>query len=82
MVLKLNNKKSHNERFLERCTYSEEQKKDFIELYEKYYRYVYKYEVGHEDHYDVNNVIYQIDMDNFSQELDDAGMCIKVVEGY
>ena len=73
---------NYNKIFLERCTYSEEQKKDFIELYEKYYRYVYKYEVGHEDHYDVNNVIYQIDMDNFSQELDDAGMSIKVVEGY
>jgi len=76
------NKQSLNEIFLERCAYSEEQKKEFAELYEKYYRYVYKWEVGHEDHYDVNKVIYQIDMDNFSQELYDAGMCIKVVEGY
>ena len=60
--------------------WSEEQKKEFKELYEKYYRYVYKYEVGHEDHFDITNVIWQIDMENFAQVLDDSGMCIKVVK--
>lgn len=73
---------SLNKNLLAKCKYSEERKKEFIELYEKYYRYVYKYEVGYENDYDVNSIIYQQDMDNFSQKLWDDGMCIKVVEGY
>lgn len=73
---------SFNRNFLAKCNYPEERKKEFIELYDKYYRYVYKYEVGYENDYDVDNMIWQQDMDNFSQSLGDAGMCIKVVEGY
>ena len=71
-----------NERFLSNIKWSEEQKKEFKDLYEKYYRYVYKYEVGYEEHFDVTKMIYQLDMENFAQELDDAGMTIKVVQGY
>lgn len=80
--MKKNNNKSHNEIFLERCIYSDEQKKEFVELYKKYYEYVYKWEVGYPEDFDINKVIYQIDMNNFSQDLEHSGMCIKVVEGY
>jgi ribosome-associated translation inhibitor RaiA len=39
-------------------------------------------EVKLKEDFDINKVIYQIDMENFSQDLEDSGICIKVVEGY
>lgn len=71
-----------NKRFLDNVKWSDQQKEDFKNLYIAYFKYVYKYEVGYEDHFDVTNMLYQLDMENFAQELDDAGMTIKVVLGY
>ncbi len=71
-----------NQHFLDRTGWSDEQKKDFEELYDKYYRYVFKYEVRHEEDFKPENMSYYNSYESFANELDDAGMCIKVNEGY
>ena len=73
---------SLNQSFLKTCKYSEEQKKEFIELYEKFYKYVYKYEVGYEEDFDIDDPTYCTDMQHFEQDIYDEGMMIKVNEGY
>jgi len=61
---------------------TEEQQKDFEELFLKYYTYVYKYEVGYEEDFKPDACEWQWNRNSFLHELYDAGMTIKVVDGY
>lgn len=82
MSTKKNNKKSLNEWFLDECKFSEEQKKDFIELYNKFYQYVYEYEVGYPEDFKFNDPDSYTDMGSFEELLNETGLGIKVREGY
>ena len=58
----------------------DEKEKEFEALYLAYWRYVYKYEVGHEDHFDPDKPWYK--RNDFKQQLEEEGMTIKVTQGY
>lgn len=57
-----------------------EMRSDFEELYQKYWKFVYKYEVGYESHFKPDDPWYQ--RSEFYEELYEAGMHIKVSQGY
>jgi len=74
---------------------SDEKRKEFDALYESYWRYVYKWEVGHEEDFDPNmkwphkfdcnkpNVGHEhLDPEEFNQQCYEHGMMIKVNAGY
>ena len=53
---------------------------DFEELYQKYWKFVYKYEVGYESHFKPDDPWYK--RSEFYEELYETGMHIKVSQGY
>ena len=55
-------------------------KEEFEALYLAYWKYVYKYEVGHENDFEPDKPSYK--RDDFRQQLEDEGMAIKVNGGY
>ena len=57
---------------------------EFEELYRKFFKYVYKYEVGYEEDFKVNKEDYRnhVNRSDFREMLDEAGMVIKVCDGY
>jgi hypothetical protein len=61
-----------------------EMEEDFEELYRKFFKYVYKYHVGYEEDFKVNKEDYHnhTNRDDFREMLDEAGMVIKVCDGY
>lgn len=62
---------------------SEEQAAAFEKLYLDYFTYVYTYEVGYPDDFDrEGNFSNFTDRENFAEELQEAGMRIKVLDGY
>lgn len=58
-----------------------EKEKDFHELYQKYYQYVLKYEVG-DELLPLDKLPYFCSKVDFLQELKDVGLSIKVTKGY
>ncbi len=56
------------------------QEQEFEELFNLYWKYVYKYEVGHPDDFNPNKPHYK--RDEFRQQLYEEGMTIKISEGY
>ena len=58
----------------------EEQSQEFEALYLAYWKYVYKYEVGHETDFTPDKPWYK--RDDFKEQLKEEGMTIKVNEGY
>lgn len=61
-----------------------EMDEEFEELYRKFFKYVYKYEVGYEEDFKVNKEDYHnhVNRSDFREMLDEAGMVIKVCDGY
>lgn len=56
---------------------------EFERIYNLYWSYVYKYEVGHEEDFNPNNESYFThDRDCFKERMFEDGMAIKVNEGY
>lgn len=58
----------------------EQQRKEFEELYSQYWSYVYKYEVLHIEDFNPDKPWYA--RQDFSDQLYDEGMTIKVNHGY
>ena len=56
------------------------QREAFEELYQKYWEYVFKYEVHHPEDFKPDSFIYS--KEDFRQRLEEDGMMIKVTEGY
>lgn len=56
-----------------------EMEKDFETLYNSYWKYVYKWEVGHEEDFKDMPIYHKND---FREQLSEEGMVIKVREGY
>lgn len=54
--------------------------KEFEELYEMYWKYVFKYEVGYPEDFKSNE--YPYDKQSFKQQLEEDGMMIKATDGY
>lgn len=59
-----------------------QQAEDFEKLYQTYYRYIYKYEVGYEEDWVPEKVRFGYLRTDFKEELAEQGMAIKVNEGY
>ena len=70
--------KTEEEEYWESRT--DEQRKEFEELYQMYYKYVYKYEVKHPDDFEPDNPVWQ--RRTFREELEETGFCIKRIDGY
>lgn len=58
----------------------EKQAEEFENLFQAYWKYVYKYEVGHIEDFTPDKPHYQ--RKDFKLQLADEGMGIKVREGY
>lgn len=56
------------------------QREAFEELYQKYWEYVFKYEVHHPEDFKPDSFLYS--KEDFRQRLEEDGMTIKVTEGY
>jgi hypothetical protein len=59
-----------------------QQAEDFEKLYQAYYHYIYKYEVGHEEDWVPEKVRFGYLRTDFKEELSEQGLAIKVNEGY
>lgn len=57
-----------------------EMRADFEELYQKYWKFVYKYEVGYEEHFKADDPWFK--RSEFYDQLNEDGMHIKVSQGY
>ena len=57
---------------------------EFEELYRKFFKYVYKYHIGYEEDFKENKEDYgnHVNRADFREILDEAGMVIKVCDGY
>lgn len=53
---------------------------EFESLYRAYWKYVYKYHVGHEEDFTPDTPWYK--RNDFKEQLEEEGMAIKVNEGY
>jgi len=58
----------------------ESQEEQFEKLFQLYWQYVYKYEVGYPEDWKPNDPWYK--RNEFREQLEDEGMTIKVTEGY
>lgn len=56
--------------------------KDFEELYEAYWKYVYKYEVGYPEDFKPEKYHHHVNKQDFKERLVEDGMIIKVSDGY
>lgn len=64
---------------------SEEQERDFENLYKLYWEYVFKYEVGYPEDFKPHstpNYGNHTDRDTFYESLQEDGMMVKVIDGY
>ena len=62
---------------------SEEQAALFEKLYLDYFTYVYKYEVGYPDDFNQDGEYSNCtDRERFLEDIQEAGMRIKVLDGY
>jgi len=59
----------------------DEKQKDFEELFDKYYSYIYKYEIGYLKDFDEKEKAPWKKKD-FKYQLEEEGMAIKVNQGY
>lgn len=78
----IRNKPNFNQMFIDKCGLPEDQKNELIDLYKKYYEYIYKYEIGYPEDFDYNSVECTFDIEKFAEQLYEEGYNIKCYDGY